>query len=459
MGLVSTVIVDEQKKLSLKEKIAYGMGDVGNNFLFDLGQIYLLKFYTDILGLPAVSAGLVFLVSKIFDAFADISIGTYIDARTNFSVKGKFRPFILYGAIPLGLLTIVSFTTPGFTVTGRLIFAYLSYMAFGFAYSIVNIPYGSMGAAMTQDPVERAELAAWRSGGSNLGLLITTVGFVPLMMNFDDHSIGYLFSSAVFAFLGVVCLLYCYANIKEKKIVEKPKDFHGSLSKSFKALLKNTPLMILCLVNVFTFSAFNVKMAVQVYYCQYVLNDISMVSYMGFFSISCIFLGVLSIPFLVKRLGKKKTYMFGGVIWVIGEILNYFVASSPGLFVAFTCVAFWGASFVNSLVWAFIADAVEFGEWKTGIRSEGIVYSFFTFFRKLSQAIAGFVPGLVLTFIGYVPNAVQTEKALAGLKGLMFLYPLCFVLLTLVVMGTMYSLTEERFDMILKELKERKINA
>jgi glycoside/pentoside/hexuronide:cation symporter, GPH family len=445
-----------ERTLSLKEKMAYGMGDLGNNFLFDLGQIYLLKFYTDVLGLPAVAAGMVFLVSKIFDAFSDITIGTWIDSRKIIGKRGKFRPFILYGAIPLGLLTIVSFTTPDFSLNGRMVFAYVTYMAFGFCYSLVNVPYGSMGAAMTQNTLERSELAAWRNGGANLGALITTVGFIPLVLLFDDPSKGYMTAAGVFAVLGMLCLMYCSANIHERIIVEKKPEFHGSICQSFKALSQNIPLIILCIVNVCTFSAYNVKMAVQVYYCQYVLNDISMVPYMGFFSMSCVFLGIFMIPFLVKRIGKKASYIMGCGVWIVGDLLNYILPTNAVSFVALTCVAFFGSAFINSLVWAFIADAVEYGEWKTGIRSEGIVYSFFTFFRKLSQAIAGFIPGVVLAMVGYVPNALQNEETLLGLRGLMFLYPVFFAGLALLIMGKMYSLTEERFGEILSELEARK---
>ena len=142
-------------KLTLREKIAYGTGDAGNGFLFDLGQIYLLKFYTDVLGLPVTVAGLVFLLSKIWDAFADISIGTWIDNRKKLGPKGKFRPFILYAAVPLALITIVSFITPNFSINGKIIWAYVTYMAFGTIYSISNIPYGSMVPAMTKDTNER----------------------------------------------------------------------------------------------------------------------------------------------------------------------------------------------------------------------------------------------------------------------------------------------------------------
>ena len=319
-------------KLTLREKIAYGTGDAGNGFLFDLGQIYLLKFYTDVLGLPVTVAGLVFLLSKIWDAFADISIGTWIDNRKKLGPKGKFRPFILYAAVPLALITIVSFITPNFSINGKIIWAYVTYMAFGTIYSISNIPYGSMVPAMTKDTNERAELASFRAAGSNMGLFVTTIAFMPIVMIFSNKSTGYVVAASVFAILGILLQIYCYSNIKERNVVQKPKEAKGTISKSYKALLKNTPLLILCLVNLFTFSAFNVKLAVQVYYCQYVLENISIVPFMGFFSIGCIFFGVAMVPALVRKIGKKSTYMLGCAIWAFGDILAFLFAKDATVF-------------------------------------------------------------------------------------------------------------------------------
>ncbi|MFD0050377.1 MFS transporter [Actinomycetes bacterium NPDC127524] len=451
---------DNQKvnhhKLKLKEKIAYGIGDVGNNFLLDMGQIYLLKFYTDTLGLPSAVAAFVFLISKIWDAIADITVGTWIDNRRNIGPKGKFRPFILYTAVPLALIAVVNFINPDFSITGKTIWAYASYMAFGTIYSISNIPFGSMIPAMTKDPGERAELASFRQAGSNLGLLISTVGFMPLVLSIHNESIGYPIAVAVFAIAGVLLQMYCYANIKERYVEQKPKETKVPLRESYKGLFKNTPLLILCLVNLFTFSAFNVKLAVQVYYCQYVLNKISIVPYMGFFSIGCVFIGVAFVPFLVRKIGKKYTYMLGAAIWAAGDALGYMLAKDALLFIIFACLAFFGSSFINSLNWALVSDAVEYGEWKTGRRSEGVVYSFFTFFRKLSQAIAGFIPGMVLGMVGYVPNAVQSAGVIAGIKGLMFIYPGVLALATFIVMGIFYKLSDNKYNEIVAELDTRK---
>jgi len=441
----------------LKEKISYGLGDLGNNFLFDMGQLYLLKFYTDSLGLPPATAGLVFLITKIWDAFADITIGTWVDNRKKIGKRGRFRPFMLYAAIPLAILTVVSFTTPNFSLTGRTIWAFATYIAFGTVYSIFNIPYGSMIPAMTRNVVERSDLASWRWGGANTGLLLTTVGFMPIVLAFDSMQTGYLIAAAVFALAGLGLQLICYANVKERYTVKKPEREKGAILKDYKSLLKNAPLLVLCIVNLLTFSAFNVKLAVQVYYCQYSLNNTLIVSKMGFFAIGCVYIGVFLTPLLVRRYGKKAIYIAGAIIWAIADLLAWFYANTLISFIIFACLAFFGSSFINTLNWALISDAVEYGEWKTGNRSEGLVYSSFTFFRKLSQALAGSIPGLVLAMVGYVANTEQTPQALAGIRGLMFIYPGVLAVATFIIMYFCYKLTDSKSKEIIAELNERRI--
>jgi len=448
----------KQGKISIKEKISYGLGDVGNNFLFEMGQIYLLKFYTDSLGLPAVTGGLVFFVTKIWDGFADISIGTWIDNRKKIGKRGKFRPFMLYAAIPLALMTIVSFTTPNFSLTGKTIWAFATYMIFGTVYSLFNIPYGSMIPAMTRDTVERSDLASMRWAGANTGLLLTTVAFMPIVVAFKNIHAGYIAAATIFSVAGLILQLTCYANVKERYVVIKPeRDKGSSILKNFKSLSKNAPLLILCLVNFLSFSAFNVKLAVQVYFCQYSLNDISIVPYMGFFSIGCVFIGVALVPIFVRLYGKKATYLMGCLIWAIADLAAWYFVKTPVVFIAFACLAFFGTSFINTLNWALVSDAVEYGEWKTGNRSEGLVYSFFTFFRKLSQAFAGFISGFVFAIVGYVPNAIQTSTALSGIRGLMFIYPGILALATFIIMFLGYKLTDSRYKEIVEELNKKNL--
>lgn len=197
-------------------------------------------------------------------------------------------------------------------------------------------------------------------------------------------------------------------------------------------------------------------MAIQVYYTQYVLNDINLLSWMGFFSMGCIFVGVLLVPLTVKCFGKKQVYLAGMVLWAVGDILNYFWGSNSFTFVMFSCVAFFGTAFVNSLNWALVPDTVDYGEWKTGIRAEGSVYTGYTFFRKISAALAGFLPGIMLTQIGYVPNIAQSDATLQGLRQLIFIWPCALAIIAALTMGFFYTLNEKRFALIIEEINQRK---
>jgi GPH family glycoside/pentoside/hexuronide:cation symporter len=330
-------------------------------------------------------------------------------------------------------------------------------MIFGTVYSIFNNPYGSMIPAMTRHVIERSDLASSRWAGANTGLLLTTMLFMPIVLAFNSMQTGYVVAAAVFALAGLGLQLICYANVKERYSVTKPNTGKGAILKDYKSLFKNAPLLVLCIVNLLTFSAFNVKLAVQVYYCQYSLHNTLIIRPMGFFAIGCVYIGVILTPLLVRRFGKKATYILGAVIWAVADLLAWFFANTTISFIIFACFAFFGSSFINTLNWALISDAVEYGEWKTGNRSEGLVYSSFTFFRKLSQAIAGFVPGIVLTMVGYVANTEQTTKALTGIKGLMFIYPGVLAIATFIIMYFCYKLTDTKCKEIIAELNERKI--
>ncbi len=443
-------------KTNVRQRIFYGLGDTGYNFLFEMGQLYLLKYYTDHLQIPGYVAGLIFLLVKIWDAFADISVGTWIDSRLNIGKRGKFRPFMLYSAVPLALLLVASFSIPEFSLTWKVVLAFLTYMIFGTVYSIGNIAYGSMVPAITKNTQERSILASFRQAGSNLGLLVSTVCFMPIVWMFADERTGYSFATAAFGIAGVILILFSYNNIQENYTVKpKEKVKFADMKKAYLALFKNKALIVLCIVNVFTFSAFNVKLAVQVYFAQYILLDSSLLMFMGFFSIGAVFIGTIIVPNLVKKLDKVWIYILGGVIWAAADLTAYFVVSDIYSYVIFASLAFLGSSFINTLNWALISDAVEYGEWKTNIRSEGLVYSSYTFFRKLSTAIAGFVPGVVLTLVGYVPNAEQTESAIQGIRGLIFLYPGALSILTILVMYFIYPIWNKDYVKIIEDLNQR----
>ncbi|MCV5766776.1 glycoside-pentoside-hexuronide (GPH):cation symporter, partial [Escherichia coli] len=235
------------------------------------------------------------------------------------------------------------------------------FMMFGLSYSLMNCSYGAMIPAITKNPNERAQLAAYRQGGATIGLLICTVAFIPLQSLFSDSTVGYACAALMFSIGGFIFMMLCYRGVKEHYVDTAPTGHKASILKSFCAIFRNPPLLVLCIANLCTLAAFNIKLAIQVYYTQYVLNDPILLSYMGFFSMGCIFIGVFLMPGAVRRFGKKKVYIGGLLIWVLGDLLNYFFGGGSVSFVAFSCLAFFGSAFVNSLNWALVSDTVEYG--------------------------------------------------------------------------------------------------
>lgn len=240
-------------RLPFKEKLAYGMGDLGSNILLDIGTLYLLKFYTNILVLPRTYGGIIFLIAKFFTAFTDMGTGIMLDWRRKIGPKGKFRPFVLYAAFPVTLLAIANFVGTPFEITGKTVMATVLFMLYGLFFSMMNCSYGAMVPAITKNPDERASLAAWRQGGATLGLLLCTVGFVPVMNLIEGNSqLGYIFSATLFSLFGLFFMWWCYAGVKERYVEVKPLDSaqKPGLLQSFRAIAGNCPLFILCIANV-----------------------------------------------------------------------------------------------------------------------------------------------------------------------------------------------------------------
>lgn len=452
---VETFKAIEKPKLPLKEKIAYGFGDLGNGMMFDLGQIYLLKFYIDILGISATYAGLVFLISKIFDAFVDTGVGSYVDSRKNIGPRGKFRPFILFGTVPLAIMTVMTFITPNLDYTGKVIWAFATYMIFSMAYSIVNIPYGSVSASMTVNADDRTQLSVFRNMGSQGALFITGIIVLPMVSQFPNQAIGFPIVVGVLAAIGVIFHIICYKGVKERYTVEAP-DTKGQSRIAFKNLLKNGPFAVLAFYTLLTITALFLKQATQLYYFQYVLGEVNLVGIVSLFNFIALIPALYLTTILSKKFGKKTTAIIGVVGFIICEVLNYaFFGHNVVTFLIVGTLSMFFLVIPNTVTWAFIADVVEYGQWKSGIRTEGIIYSSYSFTRKVSQALAGFIPGVALTIIGYQPNVAQTADTLHGLALLYFLVPAVISLIAVLAFGIFYKLTDKRHKQIVQELALR----
>ncbi|MFB5673801.1 glycoside-pentoside-hexuronide (GPH):cation symporter [Paenibacillus terreus] len=451
---ISTVSGTSQR-IQLKEKISYGLGDFGNGFMFDLGQLYLLKFFTDVAGISAAAAAGIFLVSKLFAAVCDPIVGSSIDYRKNIGKRGKFRPYLIYGSIVLAILTVFTFISPNLSPSAKLIYAYASYMIWGIGYSFVNIPYGSLGAAITQDTVERASLSSFRQAGSLGALFVTSVVVMPLILLFPNSHVGYPVVMGIMSLIGVISFIFCYRGTTERIINQSGPKEKLSVGVVVKTFLGNKPLLVLVLMTIFTISAYNIKSAMLVYFAEYNLGHVELMAYMNFIIIGSSFFGVLFLPKLVKTFGKRNTALLGMLVSVIADTLNFLLPSNVVLFTILASVSFIGISIPNGVTWAFVSDIIDFGEWKSGERKEGTTYSLFNFSRKLAQSLSGFLSGIGLALVGYQPNVAQTHGTLIGIKALLCLYPAVALAIAMLVIGLMYKLTDSKHEEIVQELQAR----
>ena len=440
------------KKISKREKVAYGFGDFGNGFMFDLGQSYLMHFYTDIAGISAAAAAGVFSITKIFDAFMDPLAGSLIDARIP-GKRGKFRPVMMLASILLAVMTVVTFTMPDLSMGGKIAWAYGTYMAWGLIYSFTNVPYGSLASVMTRDVGERSVMASTRQAGSIGAQLITGVAFVPLLMLFPNQKIGYPITAAIMAFIGVVGFWICYKNTKEHIRVENAKSKEKqSIKDYFRVIFTNRPLWCLILMTLFTISAMNTNNAMMIYFSQYNLGNLGLQPIINFIQMGSSVAGISLIPFLVRRFGKKRTAMAGLLIGVVADGLNFIIPTNVYSFVVLVSIGYAALAISNGVTWAFVSDTIDYGHWHTGVRKEGVTYAAFNFSRKIAQSLAALVSAGVLVATGYVANAHQTAGTLLGIKGTMTLYPAVALLIAAVILGLLYNLSDDKFKSIAKDL-------
>ena len=447
--------VDSGIKIPLSEKISYGLGDFGNGLMFQFAQLFLLKFYTDVLQIPAYWGGLIFLIAKFFDAFVDTGVGTFVDTQKKISEKGKFRPFILYGTLFLGFSTIACFMAPNFGTTGRIVYAFLTYNIMGIFYSIVNIPYGSLSAAMTVDSEERTSLAAFRNFGAQIAMLLTGTVVIQIVGQFSEPKTGYLVAVIVFALGGVISQVLCYLGTKERIIDTKPHQ-KGDGLKAIKDLFKNKPFVVLSIFTVLSIGAMFLKSGIQLYYFQYALGNEGIVSIVSLLSSVSMIPAIAFSSKLVTKIGKKNIAILGTIGFCICEILNYLVFGNDTVsYLIVNTISYMFLGFSNTVAFAFVNDVIEYGQLKTGIRSEGIIYSGYSFVRKIAQGIAGFVPGLALSMIGYVANQPQSQSTIDGMRVIFFLIPAIAGIVSVVIFYFFYDLTDEKHQAIVEELTRK----
>ncbi|HET8601418.1 MAG TPA: glucuronide transporter [Segeticoccus sp.] len=440
-------------KLKPIQVIGYGSGDAANNLAFSITAIFLLVYYTDVAGISAAAAATMFLLVRIWDAFTDILAGRIVD-KTH-TRWGKFRPFLLFGSVPLMVLTFLTFHVPDWSHGGKVAYAYVTYGLLGLAYSFVNIPYGSLATAMTQQPRERAKLASARGIGAGAIILVLVLAISPQLSG-NAQNLQRTFSIITGAFVILGIALYLFAFFTSRENVERDVA-QVSFKETLASLRHNAPLLRLCLSTVSYLVGMFAFNTIGIYYARDVLGNASLFIPLTVLGTGVMFVVAPIAPKIVATLGKRTGYQVAAGFSVIGGIGVFLApASHPAVALVSWTIAGIGLALVNTLMWALEADTVEYGEWKSGVRTEGATYAIFSFTRKCGQALGGSAAGYALALGGYHADAaVQSGSTLTAIRVAAGLLPAGFALLAALIMFT-YPLTESRFATMVEEVRLRR---
>jgi glucuronide carrier protein len=440
-------------RLGPAQYLGYAAGDAANNLTFTLVSMFLLIYYTDVAGIAAGAAGTIFLVARVWGAFTDILAGRMVDKTT--TRWGRFRPYFLFAGLPLMLLSVATFSVPGgLSDAATLVYAYATYMLFYLAYSLVNIPFGSLASAMTQLPDERAKLSSARSLGSSTAIVGLTLVVSPQISRSTDLQRSLTITTLAFAVLGVVLYLFLFSTSRET--VERDMA-PVSLKQSLGAVRHNAAILLLCLSALSILTGLFIMQTLQVYYARDVLGNADYTIVLTVLTTGAMFVVSPVIPKIVETFGKKRAYIVSGAVTALG---GAGIGLSPPSVLALAFVSFAvygiGIAAVQSLMWALQADTVEYGEWQSGVRTEGTNYAALSFTRKVGQGLGGALAAYGIGLGGYVAGSpTQSPGALDVIRYLTGFGPALFVAVGAVVMLA-YPLTEERFREIIVGLATRR---
>ena len=451
------------KPFGMQDKFGYMLGDFGNSLLFNFIGSYLLVFYTDAFGISAAAVGTLMAISRVWDAINDPMMGVFVDKRKP-GKNGKFRPYLRFMGIPLGIFTILTFLViPNISHGMKLAYAYVTYIGFGMAYTAINIPYGSLASVMTNDPVERTQLSTWRNLSATFSMILLMVLTPKLVFNAsgDVSAKGFLIAAVLYAIIANIAYRACYKMTTERVTVEVKEDAPKvSLGVTIKTLLKNRALIGLILSSLGTLTAMFIPNSLNAYLFKDYFGAPGLLSIAGLLPMVGTFAALPFSSKLVAKFGKKNVAAYSGIISIICYvILVFFPSKNPMMYLVLTTVSGLGIALYNMMVWALVADVVDYQEYLSGQREEGTVYAAYSLARKLVQAIVGSIGGFALAAIGYKSGAsVQTPQVAESIRTLVTVIPLVGFIFGTISMKFVYNLGNKKLKEVNEELERRRAN-
>lgn len=461
----------------LKDKVGYLFGDFGNDFMFIFASSFLMVFYTKVMGISGAVVGVLFLIARLIDAFADVTVGVLVDRSSN-TPKGKYRVIMMRMAAPAVIFSFLMYQTffVESSMAVRIAYMYVTYIIWGILYSCVNIPYGSMASVISPEPEHRTSLSTFRSVGAACASLI--IGSAAPLVIYESDTAGnkvirggegthvFMWVSLVFAICSFLCYFLCYKLTTERV---KAEDYHQATAKAERRSILHMIAgafssramvgIIGAAISLLLAMLFLQQMANYIY-ADYFGNTAILATVNVIISVKTFLIAPFAGP-LAKRFGHKAMSCVGAAISTIGMFLLYVIKThNVVVFSVLYVVTFIGVTVFNVVLWAMITDVIDDIEVIKGVREDATCYSVYSFARKLGQAISGGLAGAALTWIGYKEGAtaVQSQSTLDGLYMYVTLIPAVFFGIMLLILMFVYPLGKKRVDSNSAILKAKRAN-
>jgi GPH family glycoside/pentoside/hexuronide:cation symporter len=467
----------ENGKLSFGEKVGYGLGDTASNFYWQMFLNFLAFFYTDIFGLTAAAAATMFLVVRIPDTFIDPVMGVIAD-RTQ-TRWGHYRPYLLWGCIPMAVMGVITFTTPGLSPHGKLVYAYVTYSLIMLAYTFINIPYGALMGVISPNSLERTSVSSFRFVLAYFGLFMVQGFTIPMVKHFGqgNDQKGFQWAMVVYGILAIILFVTTFFCTRER--VQPAKDKSSTLKEDLRDLTTNVPWVVVCFIGIFAVFYISIRMGAILYYFKYCIVrsgelyhfDYNILGYrlkgalspealaswfMAMGTAGVIFGASMARPLCVLLGGKRRAYMILMSLASTLTVLFYFVPLSnvPLVFVTHIAISTLFAP-TSPLLWAFYADTADFSEWTNGRRATGLVFSAASFSQKIGWAVGSSLFLWLIGAIGFHANVQQSVGVQNGIRYMMSFFPAVVGFLSAGAV-LFYSLDDSKMVRIESDLKQRK---
>jgi GPH family glycoside/pentoside/hexuronide:cation symporter len=460
---------DKTQKLSIGEKIGFGLGDTASNLFFQTSIYFLMYFYTDVFGISTVAIGTMFLVTRIWDAVNDPMMGAIAD-RTN-TRWGKFRPYLFWLALPFGILGVLMFTTPNLGAGGKLIWAYITYTLMMMIYTAINVPYCALMGVISPNSMERTVVSSYRFVLAFVGMFIVQYSLVKLVEKFGgskNSPVGWQYAMAILFTLAVILFLITFFTTKER--VKPLKEQQNPIKQDLADLFANGPWLMIGGATVFQLTYVLIRGGIIVYYFDYYIQNQDVSLFGKVLSLSSTqlaaafmlsgtiitILGAITTKWFCRFIDKPKAYVGFFVLCAISTGLVYFVSPQNLLLLfALQLITSFCMGPVSVLQWALYTDTADYSEWKTGRRATALIMAASLFALKMGVALGGAALAWILAWYGYKANQPQTELSLRGLCLAMSVYAAIPAIIGSLLM-LFYPLTNQRMTTIETDLAERR---